>query len=180
MQPRHLTFLQITLSYISLGGKKNAFLFDSRRRCRWRSSAVTWWLRWTARRSEAASIHGAWQKVCLLRSSFPKEGGKHPLCRQAPPSGFQMNYRRIQGSESCRGTFLFFSPNQSSRIRLNTRSVGVLWRMYLRMSSCTRCIICIMVKEAWYSWERMMRCMSDPLVFAECINYQAFIGLVKM
>lgn len=34
-----------------------------RRRCHWLWSVATWWLRWTGRRSEAASIRGVWQKV---------------------------------------------------------------------------------------------------------------------
>lgn len=52
-----------------------------RRKCPWQLSEATWWSRWMGRRSEVASIRGAWQKVGSLWFTCRNERRKTPgLC----------------------------------------------------------------------------------------------------
>lgn len=144
------------------------FLFNSRKRCHWQWSAATWWLRWTARRSEVASIHGVWQKVCPPRS-FTKGRRQHLWL----PS---VLLHRAGGELQQQFAEMYLVQNCVQFARAPTWNTRV-WRadnVQLHSLSALRVKKHVFPESVWCG-----ACVTSP-VFTECINYQRFNGIVKM
>lgn len=147
-----------------------------------------WWLRSTARRSEVASIHGAWRKVGSHRSTVRKGQGDFHFVDAL--RGHNEQHVLLIGLFSL---FIFASVPKDIWYTGCRRTSVRPWRMwemltrvadrrltYLRMSSSTHHIFSVMVNEAWYSWERETCFPQWPPLLAECINYLVVKWLVKV
>lgn len=148
------------------GPQYNALSSHTRRRCHWQWSAAMWWLRSTARRSEVASIHGAWRKVGSHRSTVRKGEGGFNLV------GALRGHNEQQVLFICL-VYCFFLPDIwytgcrcTSVRRWRTwemlTHVAVRRLMYLRMSSSSQHIFSVMVNEAWFCVRHSACCPQWP------------------